>query len=121
MRSVTTSARRRQLFNVLKSRAGAVTSWLRQEIATHLAQPALPWRNRKYTGALSLHRQWEYCQFLPVLAGEQTPLQLQWTSRINIDLRGRSQLSTFMYSYRAYGGGGGMGEGARCQRTIFKC
>ena len=44
---------------------------------------------------------------LPVLAGEQTPMQLQWTSRINIDLTGRSQLSTFMYSYRAYGGGRG--------------
>ena len=29
----------------------------------------------------------------------------------------RSQLSTFMYSYRAYGGG----RESRCQRTIFKC
>ena len=34
-----------------------------------------------------------------------------------LELRGRSQLSTFMYSYRAYGGG----RGVRCQRTIFKC
>ena len=34
-------------------------------------------------------------------------------------LRGRSQLSTFMYSYRAYGGGGGRGHEASV--LIFKC
>ena len=32
-------------------------------------------------------------------------------------LRGRSQLSTFMYSYRAYGGGGGH----EASVVIFKC
>ena len=58
-RSVTTSVRRRQICNMLKTRAGAVTSRLRREIATHLAKPPLSRPNMRFTGAQMLHR----CQF----------------------------------------------------------
>ena len=73
LRSVTTSTRRRQIFNMLKTGVGAVSSWyLRRKIATHLAQPALPRRYRRSIGAMRLRRKLEYCQLLPVLAGAQT-------------------------------------------------
>ena len=58
LRSVTTSARRRQIFNKLNTRVMAVTSWLRREIAMRMAQPALPGRNRRSTGALRLRRKY---------------------------------------------------------------
>ena len=60
LRSFTTSDRCKQISNMLKPRAGAVSSWLRREIATHLAHPALPRCNRRSTGALRLRRKWEY-------------------------------------------------------------
>ena len=66
---------------MLNIRAGAVTSWLRRKIA----QPTLPRRNRRSTGALGMRQKLEYCRLLPVLAGAQTrrsPAQLLWTSRI---------------------------------------
>ena len=49
LRSVTTSARRRRISNKLKTRAKAVTSWLRRDIMTPLAQSALPRRNSSST------------------------------------------------------------------------
>ena len=41
--SVTTSVRRRKIFNMLKIRTGAVTPWLPRKIATHLAQQEIYW------------------------------------------------------------------------------
>ena len=62
LRSVTTSVRRKQMSNILKTRVGAVSSWLRRQIATHLAQPALPRCNRRSTGAPRLRLKWKYCR-----------------------------------------------------------
>ena len=72
LRSVTASARRTQIFNMLKFRTGTVMPWLLRKIPTNLAQQALPRCNRRSTGALSLRRKWDYCRLLPVLVGAQT-------------------------------------------------
>ena len=61
LRSSTTGAQRRQIFNMLKTSAAAITSWLRREIATHLAQQALPRRKMDWRGEVAsktgiLHR-----------------------------------------------------------------
>ena len=87
-----TSARRRQISKILEACAGAVSSWLRREKATHLAPPPLHRRIMKSTGALGLPRKWEYCRLLPVLAGahtRRTPAQVPWTSRTVTSLQNK--------------------------------